>query len=62
MQTIEIQVKDMYVNNIMQILNSLKDVLIDDIRVECSDDVCDLKLLKKTRDEESISFDEYLKN
>jgi len=49
MQTIEIQVKDMYVNNVMQMLNSLKNVLIDDIRLECSDDICDLKLLKKNK-------------
>ena len=34
MQTIRIDVKDMYVHNILDILNSLQDIMIDKIKLD----------------------------
>jgi hypothetical protein len=60
METLTLNIKDKQVSEkILWFLEHFKD---DGVEIIEKDDLEDLKLLTKTRDEESISFDEYLKN
>lgn len=46
-------------NKVTRILTSLKN---EGLEIVSKEDMNDLKLLKATRDEESVSFEEYLEN
>ncbi|MCG6188748.1 hypothetical protein [Maribellus maritimus] len=50
---------DKLANKVIRMLKSLKD---EGLEIISKEDLNDLKLLKKTRDEESVSFEEYLEN
>jgi len=45
-----------------EILNFLRRFPSSDVELTTQEDLEDLKLLQNTRDEESVSFSEYLKN
>jgi len=47
------------VDKVMWLLEHFKN---DGLEIVSKEDIEDLKLLKRTRDEESISFEDYLKN
>lgn len=60
MKSITINIKnDKLANKVIRLLKSFKD---EGLEIISKEDLNDLKLLKATRDEESISFDDYLKN
>lgn len=60
MQTITININnDQLIDKVTSFLNHLKK---DGLEVVSREDWDDLKLLKSTRKEDSISFDEYLNN
>ena len=61
MQTIQIDIKDSYLPNILEILNGLKDVMIENIYIE--DDLQDVKLFKEAKQDKTDmkSIDEMLK-
>ena len=60
MQTLTINVKnESLMDKVMWLLEHLKK---DGLEIVSKEDIEDLKLLKATRGEEQISFNEYLKN
>jgi len=60
MKSITININnDKLADKVMHILKSFKD---EGLEIVSKEDMNDLKLLKATRKEESISFDEYLKD
>ena len=60
MQTLTINIKnDTLVDKVMWLLEHFKK---DGLEIVSKEDIKDLKLLKATRDEKSISFEEYLAN
>ena len=60
MQTIIINVNnDVLADRVTWLLEHFKH---EGLEIVSREDIDDLKLLKATRDEESLSFDEYLKN
>jgi len=60
MQTITINIRnEKLANKVLRFLEHLKH---DGLEIVSKEDIDDLKLLKLTRDEETISFDEYMKN
>jgi hypothetical protein len=60
MQTLTINVKN---ETLMQkILWMLEHFKNDGLEISSKEDIEDLKLLKSTRDEETISFEKYLEN
>ena len=60
MQTLTINIKnDTLVDKVMWLLEHFKK---DGLEIVSKEDIKDLKLLKATRDEKSISFEEYLSN
>ena len=60
MQTITININnDQLIDKVTSFLNHLKK---DGLEVVSREDWDDLKLLKSTRKEDSISFDEYMEN
>ena len=50
---------DKLANKVIKLLKSFKN---EGLEIVSKEDMNDLKLLKATRNEESVSFDEYLKN
>jgi hypothetical protein len=60
MQTVTINIQDeSLAEKVLWILEHFKN---DGLEIVSKEDLDDLKLLKKTREEESIPFEEYLKN
>jgi len=60
MQTLTINiVNDKLVDKVMWLLEHFKN---DGLEIVSKEDIEDLKLLKATRDEETTSFEEYMKN
>jgi len=60
MNTITIRIKnDSLTEKIVWLLNHIKE---DGIEIIFNDDIQDFELLRATRNDKSISFDEYLKN
>jgi len=60
MQTLTINIaNDTLVDKVMWLLEHFKN---DGLEIVSKEDMEDLKLLKATRKEETISFEEYLKN
>jgi len=60
MQTLTINIaNDSLVDKVMWLLEHFKN---DGLEIVSKEDIEDLKLLKATRDEETLSFEEYLKN
>lgn len=60
MQTLTINIQnDMLADKVMWLLEHFKN---DGLEIIEKEDIDDLKLLKATREEKSISFDKYLKN
>ncbi len=60
MQTLTINIaNDALVDKVMWLLEHFKN---DGLEIVSKEDIEDLKLLKATREEEIISFEEYLKN
>jgi hypothetical protein len=60
MKTLTINIKnDSIVEKVMWLLEHFKN---DGLEIVSKEDIEDLKLLKATRDEEKVSFEEYLKN
>ena len=60
MQTLTINIaNDTLVDKMMWLLEHFKN---DGLEIVSKEDIEDLKLLKATREEETISFEEYLKN
>jgi len=60
MQTLTINIaNDTLVDKVMWLLEHFKN---DGLEIVSKEDIEDLKLLKATREEEIISFEEYLKN
>jgi hypothetical protein len=60
MKTLTINIKnDSLVEKVMWLLEHFKN---DGLEIVSKEDIEDLKLLKATRDEEKVSFEEYLKN
>ena len=60
MQTLTLNIKnETLFEKVIWFLNHLKN---DGLEIVSQEDLDDLKLLKATRGEEAISFDEYLKN
>jgi len=60
MQTLTINIQDeSLAEKVLWILEHFKN---DGLEIVSKEDIDDLKLLKKTREEESIPFEEYLKN
>ncbi len=60
MKSITININnDKLANKVIRLLKSFKN---EGLEIVSKEDMNDFKLLKATRDEESISFDEYLEN
>ena len=60
MQTLTINIaNDTLVDKVMWLLEHFKN---DGLEIVSKEDIEDIKLLKATRNEETISFEEYLKN
>ena len=60
MQTLTINIaNDTLVDKVMWLLEHFKN---DGLEIVSQEDIEDLKLLKATQDEKTLSFDEYLKN
>ncbi|MEI6651764.1 MAG: hypothetical protein WCL42_04215 [Chlorobiaceae bacterium] len=60
MQTIVINVNnDVLADKVMWLLEHFKN---EGLEIVSKEDACDLKVLRATRNEESVSFDEYLKH
>jgi hypothetical protein len=60
MQTVTLNIKnETLFEKVMWLLENLKN---DGLEIVSQEDLDDLKLLKATRGEETISFEEYLKN
>ena len=60
MKSITININnDKLANKVIRLLKSFKD---EGLEIISKEDMNDLKLLRATRNEESISFDEYLKD
>jgi len=60
MQTLTINIaNDSLVDKVMWLLEHFKN---DGLEIVSKEDIEDLKLLKATREEETLSFEEYLKN
>ncbi len=60
MQTITINIQnENLTEKVLWFLEHLKD---DGLEITSKEDIEDLKLLKETRDEQTISFEDYLKN
>ncbi len=60
MQSITLNIKnDKLVNKVTWLLEHFKN---DGLEIVSKEDMGDLKLLKATRNEDAISFDEYMKN
>jgi hypothetical protein len=60
MQTLTLNIKnETLFEKVIWLLDHLKS---DGLEIVSQEDLDDLKLLKATRDEETVSFDEYLKN
>jgi len=60
MQTLTINIaNDTLVDKVMWLLEHFKN---DGLEIVSKEDIEDLKFLKATREEETISFEEYLKN
>jgi hypothetical protein len=57
--TININNNDELAGKVIGMLNELKS---DDLEIVLTEDMGDLKRLKATRNEESISFNQYIKN
>jgi hypothetical protein len=57
--TININNNDELAGKVIGMLNELKS---DDLEIVLTEDIGDLKRLKATRNEESISFNQYIKN
>lgn len=65
MQTITLEVQEGVSEKFMWLLSHFKQdevAIIDHKRLEFLEDISDLKILAKTRDEESVPFEDYLKN
>lgn len=60
MKSITININnDKLANKVIKLLKSFKN---EGLEIVSKEDMNDLKLLKATRNEESVSFDEYLEN
>ena len=60
MQSITLNIRnDKLVNKVTWLLEHFKN---DGLEIVAKEDMGDLKLLKATRNEDAISFDEYMKN
>jgi len=60
MQTLTINIaNDTLLNKVMWLLEHFKN---DGLEIVSKEDIEDLKLLKETREENTLSFEEYLKN
>jgi len=60
MKSITININnDKLANKVIRLLKSFKN---EGLEIVSKEDMNDFKLIKATRDEESISFDEYLEN
>jgi len=60
MQTLTINIEnETLIDKVVWLLEHFKD---DGLEITSRENIEDLKLLKATRDEESISFEDYLKN
>jgi len=60
MKSITININnDKLANKVIKLLKSFKN---EGLEIVSKEDMSDLKLLKATRNEESVSFDEYLEN
>lgn len=60
MQTLTINIaNDTLVDKVMWLLEHFKN---DGLEIVSKEDIEDLKLLKATREEETLSFEDYLKN
>jgi len=60
MQTITLNIKnDSALDKLVRLLKNFKK---EEIEIINKEDIEDLKLLANTRDEQSVSFEEYLKN
>ena len=60
MKSITININnDKLANKVIKLLKSYKN---EGLEIVSKEDMSDLKLLKATRNEESVSFDEYLEN
>jgi len=60
MQTLTINIQnETLVDKVVWLLEHFKN---DGLEIVSKEDIKDLKLLKSTRDEDSISFEDYLKN
>jgi hypothetical protein len=60
MQTLTVNIQnDTLADKVVWLLEHFKN---DGVEIVSQEDLNDLKLLKATRDEESVSFEEYLKN
>ena len=60
MQTLTINIaNDTLVDKVMWLLEHFKN---DGLEIVSKEDIEDLKLLKATREEETLSFEEYMKN
>ena len=60
MQTLTINIQnESLTEKVLWLLEHLKQ---DGLEIISKEDIEDLKLLKKTRDEQTISFEDYLKN
>jgi len=60
MQTLTINIaNDTLVDKVMWLLEHFKN---DGLEIVSKEDIEDLKLLKATREDETLSFEEYLKN
>ena len=60
MQSITLNIRnDKLVNKVTWLLEHFKN---DGLEIVAKEDMGDLKLLKATRNEDTISFDEYMKN
>lgn len=60
MKSLVINIKDK--NLFDKVLNMLENFKGDGLEIVSKEDLEDLKLLKKTRNQEKTSFDDYLKN
>lgn len=60
MQTLTINIKNESLTE--KVLWMLEHFKADGLEITSNENIEDLKLLKATRDEETISFEEYLKN
>ncbi|NEW60228.1 hypothetical protein GSY74_02935 [Sulfurovum sp. bin170] len=65
MQTIRIDVKDMYVNNILEMLNSLQDIMIDKIKLDSLKEPFSLMQDREYQEDRAmleVTLEDYRKN